>query len=76
MTCLIAPEKQERLREIALRRGLFLKEVLDRGIDFVIGYDELAQKIGRVTEADREEIQSALQKLSSLGVIKIEEEGL
>ena len=36
MTFLISPEKQERLREIALRRGLFIKEVLDRGIDLVI----------------------------------------
>lgn len=36
MTFLISPEKQERLREIALRRGLFLKEVLDRGIDLVL----------------------------------------
>lgn len=36
MTFLVSPEKQERLREIALRRGLFLKEVLDRGIDLVI----------------------------------------
>ena len=36
MTFLISPEKQERLREIALRRGLFLKEILDRGIDLVL----------------------------------------
>ena len=36
MTFLISPEKQERLREIALRKGLFLKEVLDRGIDLVL----------------------------------------
>lgn len=36
MTFLVSPEKQERLREIALRKGLFLKEVLDRGIDLVI----------------------------------------
>ena len=36
MTFLVSPEKQQRLREIALRKGLFLKEVLDRGIDLVI----------------------------------------
>ena len=36
MTFLVSPEKQERLREIALRKGLFLKEVLDRGIDLVL----------------------------------------
>ena len=36
MTFIISAEKQERLREIALRKGLFLKEVLDRGIDLVL----------------------------------------
>ena len=36
MTFRISPEKQERLREIALRKGLFISEVLDRGIDLVI----------------------------------------
>lgn len=40
MTFLISPEKQERLREIALQEGLFIKEVLERGIDMVIAeYD-------------------------------------
>lgn len=40
MTFLISPEKQERLREIALKEGLFIKEVLERGIDMVIAeYD-------------------------------------
>lgn len=36
MTFRITREKQERLREIALRKGLFISEVLDRGIDLVI----------------------------------------
>ena len=36
MTFRITREKQERLREIALRKGLFIAEVLDRGIDLVI----------------------------------------
>ena len=36
MTFLISPEKQDRLREIALRKGLFIKEILDRGIDLVL----------------------------------------
>lgn len=36
MTFLISPEKQERLRDIALREGLFIKEILARGIDLVI----------------------------------------
>lgn len=36
MTFLVSPEKQDKLREIALRKGLFIKEVLDRGIDLVI----------------------------------------
>lgn len=41
MTFLISPEKQERLREIALQEGLFIKEVLERGIDMVIAeYDK------------------------------------
>ena len=40
MTFLISPEKQERLREIALKEGLFIKEVLEIGIDMVIAeYD-------------------------------------
>lgn len=36
MTFRISPEKQERLRDIALRKGLFISEILDRGIDLVI----------------------------------------
>ena len=36
MTFRITPEKQEKLREISLRKGLFISEVLDRGIDLVI----------------------------------------
>ena len=46
MTFLISPEKQTRLREIALREGLFIKEILDRGIDLVIS--EYENKEGRV----------------------------
>ena len=41
MTFLVSPEKQERLREIALQKGLFLKEILDRAIDLVLAeYEE------------------------------------
>lgn len=36
MTFRISREKQERLREIALRKGLFISEVLERGIDLAI----------------------------------------
>lgn len=36
MTFLITPEKQDKLREIALRKGLFLKELLDQAIEKVI----------------------------------------
>lgn len=36
MTFRITPEKQETLREIALRKGLFISEVLDKAIDLVI----------------------------------------
>lgn len=36
MTFRITPEKQTRLREISLKRGLFISEVLDRAIDLVI----------------------------------------
>ena len=36
MTFRVDPEKQETLREIALRKGLFISEVLDRGIDLLI----------------------------------------
>ena len=35
MTFRISPEKQERLRDIALRKGLFISEILDRAIDLV-----------------------------------------
>lgn len=48
MTFLISPEKQERLREIALRKGLFLKEVLDRGIDLVL--EEYAREEREIEE--------------------------
>jgi hypothetical protein len=40
MTFLVSPEKQEKLREIALRKGLFIKEILDRAIDLVIAEEE------------------------------------
>ena len=46
MTFLISPEKQTRLREIALREGKFIKEILDRGIDLVIS--EYEEKEGRI----------------------------
>ena len=36
MTFLVSPEKQRKLRDISLRKGLFICEVLDRGIDLVI----------------------------------------
>ena len=36
MTFRVSQEKQERLREIALQRGLFISEILDRAIDLVI----------------------------------------
>ena len=45
MTFIISPEKQTRLREIALREGLFIKEILDRGIDLVI--EEYERKEGK-----------------------------
>lgn len=45
MTFLIDPAKQERLREIALREGLFIKEVLDKGIDLVISQYEKEERI-------------------------------
>jgi hypothetical protein len=48
MTFLISPEKQERLREIALRKGLFLKEILDRGIDLVL--EEYAREEREIEE--------------------------
>lgn len=44
MTFLVSPEKQERLREIALRRGMFIREILDRGIDLVIEEYEKEEK--------------------------------
>lgn len=41
MTFIVSPEKQERLREIALREGLFLRELLEEGIDMIIAkYDK------------------------------------
>jgi hypothetical protein len=36
MTFRITPEKQDRLREVALKRGLFISEVLDQAIDLVL----------------------------------------
>lgn len=36
MTFRVSPEKQRKLREIALREGLFISELLERGIDLVI----------------------------------------
>jgi hypothetical protein len=36
MTFIVSPEKQESLREIALREGLFLRELLEEGIDMII----------------------------------------
>lgn len=36
MTFRISPEKQERLREYALRKGLLIREVIERGIDLVL----------------------------------------
>ena len=36
MTFRVSQEKQTRLREIALQRGLFISEILDRAIDLVI----------------------------------------
>lgn len=46
MTFLLSPEKQEKIREIALRKGLFIKEVLDRGIDLVI--EEFEREEGKL----------------------------
>ena len=41
MTFRVSQEKQSRLREIALRKGLFISEILDRAIDLVISeYDK------------------------------------
>lgn len=45
MTFIVSPEKQTRLREIALREGLFIKEILERGIDLVI--EEYERKEGK-----------------------------
>jgi len=45
MTFLITPEKQDKLREISLQRGLFIREVLDRGIDLVIEKYERGEEI-------------------------------
>lgn len=36
MTFRITPEKQERLRRVALQEGLFIGEVLDRSIDLYL----------------------------------------
>ena len=36
MTFRVSQEKQIRLREIALQKGLFISEILDRAIDLVI----------------------------------------
>ena len=36
MTFRVDPEKQLLLRDIALRKGLFISEVMDRGIDLLI----------------------------------------
>ena len=44
MTFRISKEKQDTLREIALRKGLFIGEVLERAIDLVI--DEYAKEEG------------------------------
>ena len=41
MTFRITPEKQDKLREIALRRGLFIREILEEAIDLLISeYDK------------------------------------
>ena len=41
MTFRITPEKQERLRDYALRRGLLVREVIERGIDLVLKEEEV-----------------------------------
>lgn len=76
MTFRISQEKQSLLREIALRKGLFISEVLERGIDLVISYYDLAKMIGDYKETDQEEIREALRKLSSYGIIDFKEEGV
>lgn len=45
MTFRITPEKQERLREIALKEGLFIGEVLDRAIDLYLADHEKEEEI-------------------------------
>ena len=45
MTFRISPEKQTKLREIALQKGLFISEVLDQGIDLVIAEFEKEGKV-------------------------------
>lgn len=45
MTFRISPEKQGKLREIALQKGLFISEILDRGIDLVIAEYEKEERI-------------------------------
>lgn len=45
MTFRITPEKQERLRRVALQEGLFIGEVLDRSIDLYLEKYEKKEEI-------------------------------
>jgi hypothetical protein len=45
MTFRITPEKQERLRRVALQEGLFIGEVLDRSIDLYLAKYEKEEEI-------------------------------
>lgn len=45
MTFIVSSEKQDRLREIALQKGLFIRELLDRAIDLVIEEYEKEERI-------------------------------
>jgi len=45
MTFRITPEKQERLRKVALQEGLFIGEVLDRSIDLYLEKYEKEEEI-------------------------------
>ena len=45
MTFRVSQEKQIRLREIALQRGLFISEILDRAIDLVIAEYEKEERV-------------------------------
>lgn len=45
MTFRISPEKQERLRRVALQEGLFIGEVLDRSIDLYLAKYEKEEEI-------------------------------